>query len=457
MKIALIAMSGVRAFNEELTRLGMTLPGFVERSRVVATLPSLSLLTLAGMTPERFELEYHEIADLTDLGALPACDLAAISTCTAQAKDAYAVAERYREIGVTTAIGGLHVTALPEEALRHCDSVVVGEGELSWPELLHDFERGRVRGIYEPHGRQFDLGNAPPPRFDLVIPDSYNRLTVQTQRGCPWRCEFCAGSITLTPRYKVKPVSKVIDEIREIKRIWPKPFIEFADDNTFVNRKHSKLLMRALADEGVRWFTETDVSVAEDPELLSLMREAGCAQVLIGFESPNPGGLEGVELNRNWKRKQIDSYKAAIDRIQSHGIAVIGCFVLGLDGDSVEVFDQIWRFVEESRLCQVQITVMTAFPGTPLYVRLQSEGRLLRETAWETCTLFDVNVSPKQMSVSELEQGLIELGKRLYSEEATRRRARVFRDQLRRSTRRQRTWQHTGGSEHGYEARSSES
>ena len=453
MKIALIAMSGVRAFNEDLTRLGMTLPGFVERSRVIASLPSLPLLTLAGMTPERFELEYHEIADIRDLGVLPACDLAAISTYTAQARDAYALAERYREVGVTTLIGGLHVTSLPHEALRHCDVVVVGEGELSWPELLHDFESGRLRRIYEPHGRQFDLGRAPLPRFDLVTPENYNRLTVQTQRGCPWKCDFCAGSITLTPRYKVKPVSKVIDEIRAIKRIWSKPFIEFADDNTFVDKKHSKLLMRALVDEGVRWFTETDVSVAEDRELLSLMCEAGCAQLLIGFESPNPRGLEGVELNRNWKRRQVDSYKAAIDRIQSHGIAVIGCFVLGLDGNTVDVFDEIWRFVEESCLFQVQITVMTAFPGTPLYVRLQSEGRLLRETAWETCTLFDVNFTPKQMSVSELEQGLIELGKRLYSEEATRRRTRAFRDQLRRSAR----WQHTGGSEHGYEARSGES
>ena len=436
MKIALIAMSGLRAFNEELTRLGMTLPGFVERSRVVASLPSLSLLTLAGMTPERFELEYYEIADIRDVRELPPCDLAAISTFTAQVKDAYAVAERYRGMGVTTVIGGLHVSTLPHEALRHCDVVVVGEGEVTWPELLDDFENGRLRRVYEPGGRQFDLARALPPRFDLLSPEKYNRITVQTQRGCPWKCDFCASSIMLTPRYKVKPVSMVIDEIRAIKRVWPKPFIEFADDNTFVNKKHSRLLMRALADEGIRWFTETDVSVAEDPELLSLMHEAGCDQILIGFESPNAAGLEGIELNRNWKRKQLDSYKGAVDGIQSHGIAVIGCFVLGLDGDTTDVFDGVRGFVEESGLFQVQITVMTAFPGTPLYARLKSEGRLLDETAWEKCTLFDVNFMPKQMSVSELEQGLIELGTCLYSEEATRVRTRAFRRQLRRSPRR---------------------
>jgi radical SAM superfamily enzyme YgiQ (UPF0313 family) len=435
MKIALIAMSGVRAFSEKLTRLGMTLPGFVERSRVVASLPSLSLLTLAGATPARFELEYHEVPDIGNLSVLPPCDLAAISTYSAQAKDAYALAERYREVGITTVIGGLHATALPHEALRHCDVVVVGEGELHWIQLLEDWERGRLQQLYEPHGRQFDLALAPLPRFDLLHPDKYNRLTVQTQRGCPWKCDFCASSVALAPRYAVKPVSKVIDEVRAIKHIWPKPFIEFADDNTFVNKKHSRMLMRALADEGVRWFTETDVSVAQDAGLLSLMREAGCAQLLVGFESPNAVALDGVELNRNWKRRKVDSYKAAIDQIQSHGIAVIGCFVLGLDGDTPAVFDDVQRFVEESGLFQVQITVMTAFPGTPLYARLRREHRLLEESAWQTCTLFDVNFDPKQMSVSELEQGLISLGKQLYSEAARSARATAFRRQLRRTAR----------------------
>lgn len=432
MKIAFIAMSGVRAFNQELNRLGMTLPGFVERSKVIASLPSLSLLTLAGMTPDRFDVQYYEIADIRQLGELPACDLAAISTYTAQVKDAYYVADRYRELGVKTVMGGLHVTVLPQEALRHCDAVVVGEGELTWPELLEDFRAGRLRRIYDPGSRQFDLRHAPLPRFDLLNPDKYNRLTVQTQRGCPWRCDFCASSILLSPRYKTKPVSKVIHEIRAIKSIWANPFIEFADDNTFVNKSYGKQLMRALVDEEVRWFTETDISVAEDLELLSLMRRAGCAQILIGLESPNATALDGIELNRNWKKNQFDQYKAAIDRIQSHGIAVIGCFVLGLDGDTPQVFEDVWRFVEQSGLYQVQITVMTPFPGTPLYARLQREGRLLDETAWEKCTLFDVNFAPKQMSVSQLEQGLIELAKRLYSNECVRGRATAFLQQLRR-------------------------
>ena len=433
MKIALIAMSGVRAFNQELTELGMTMPGFVERSEVIAHLPSLSLLTLAGMTPERFEVEYHEVPDIRDLDRLPDCDLAAISTFTAQVKDAYALADRYRDAGVKTVIGGHHATVRPEEAILHCDAVVVGEAELTWPQVLQDFRCGRLAGIYRTGGQEFDLADAPLPRFDLLDPDQYNRLTVQTQRGCPWRCDFCASSILMTRRYKVKPVDKVIREVRAIKEIWPRPFIEFADDNTFVNRAHSKRLLRALADEGIKWFTETDVAVADDPELLNLMRQSGCAEVLIGFESPTASALDGLELNNNWKRKRLDCYQAAVRRIQSHGIAVNGCFVLGMDGDTEECFAAVRDFVADSGLCEVQITVMTPFPGTPLYARLSGEGRLLDATGWEKCTLFDVNFQPRHMSVDDLEQGLIELGTQLYTAEAKSSRRSAFRDHIRTS------------------------
>jgi radical SAM superfamily enzyme YgiQ (UPF0313 family) len=431
LRIALIAMSGVRASNDELTGFGFTLPGFAERGKVIASLPSLSLLTLAGMTPDRFDVTYHEIADIRHMDALPACDVAAISTYTAQVKDAYELARQYREIGVHTVIGGLHATVLPEEALQHVDTVVVGEGEVSWVELLKDLERRKPKRLYAANGREFDLADAPIPRYDLLDIEYYNRLTVQTQRGCPWKCEFCAASILLTPRYKTKPIEKVLAEIREIKRIWPRPFIEFADDNTFVNKKHSKALMQALAGERVRWFTETDVSVADDDDLLSLMKEAGCAEILIGFETPSTSGLDGLELKRNWKLNRLNGYKAAIERIQSHGIAVNGCFILGLDGDSADVFEAIWTFAREAGLFDVQITVLTPFPGTPLYSRLQAEGRILEEGAWEKCTMFEVNYRPQQMSSSGLQHGLIELGKRIYTDEMKLWRANAFRQHRR--------------------------
>lgn len=431
MKIGLIAMSGVRAHNKELTDLGLTLPGFIERNKVIASLPSLGLLTLAGMTPETFDISYLEVADIAALSDLPGdFEVVAISSFSAQIKEAYQLADRYRTVGTKVVLGGLHVTALPHEALQHADSIIVGEGEPSWPTLLEDLRQGNLKTIYDSRDRNFSLADAPMPRFDLLDVHRYNRITVQTQRGCPFRCEFCAASIRISPTYKLKPVEKVIAEIRRIKEIWPHPFLEFADDNSFVNKKHSKQLMRALAGEKVRWFTETDVSVAEDEELLSLMRDSGCAQVLIGFEGTSLAALRGLEQRTNWKAKQVDSYLRAIERIQDHGITVNGCFILGLDGDGPECFENVWEFAHSSGLFEVQVTVQTPFPGTPLYDRLRSTNRLLSEKAWELCTLFDVNFKPANMSVAELETGFRTLVQRLYSADFTsERRERFFRRQ----------------------------
>lgn len=426
MKIALIAMSGIRAHNPELTEMGMTLPGFVERGHAIASLPSLSLLTLAALTPERHEVSYHEIRDIADVHELPDAELAAIATFTAQVKDAYQISDRYRTEGVTTVMGGLHVTSCPDEALGHADIIVIGEGEVVWRRLLEDLENGQAERVYDARGCEWDLAEAPIPRFDLLDAQNYNRITVQTNRGCPWRCEFCASSILLTPRYKIKPASRVVEEIQAVKASWPRPFIEFADDNSFVNKRRSRELVEAVGSEGVRWFTETDISVADDLELLGMLREAGCAEVLIGLESPSAGGLDGVELKRNWKLRQIEGYREAITRIQEHGVAVNACFILGLDGDGPEIFDAVESFVAETKPFDVQITVQTPFPGTPLYDRLRTQGRLLEEGAWEKCTLFDVNYLPLGMTPERLERGLIELGRRLYSEEATASRRRGF-------------------------------
>jgi radical SAM superfamily enzyme YgiQ (UPF0313 family) len=429
MKLGLIAMSGVRVHNSELMALGLTLPGFVERSRVIASLPSLGLLTLAGMTPESVDTKYLEVSDIAQVEGVPEeFDAVAISSFSAQIGEAYALADRYRSLGTKVILGGLHVSAVPDEAAAHADAIVVGEGETVWPRVMADLTApgGELAKIYDARGQNFDLNQSPMPRFELLDPERYNRLTVQTQRGCPFRCEFCAASMRISPTYKTKPVERVMAEIRRIKTLWKSPFIEFADDNTFVNKAHSKRLMQALAPEQVRWFTETDLSVADDLELLEMMQDAGCAQVLIGLEGTSFSTLDGVEQRANWKARQVDRYMEAIRRIQDRGITVNGCFVLGLDGAGVESFEEIWNFVRESGLYEVQITVQTAFPGTPLYDRLKSEGRLLREEAWELCTLFDVNFRPAKMDVGELEAGLRNLVSRIYSEEFTNQRRAQF-------------------------------
>jgi radical SAM superfamily enzyme YgiQ (UPF0313 family) len=284
---------------------------------------------------------------------------------------------------------------------------------------LADAERGELRAKYVAP-RQFDLANSPLPAFELLDIDRYNRLTVQTSRGCPLRCDFCAASILIATAYRQKPVEHVLAEIDRICELWRRPFIEFADDNAFVNRRYWKRLLPELARRRIRWFAESDLSLYEDGELLERMRESGCAQVLIGLESPNEAGLRGIELRNDWKRRWSGQYREAIRRIQSHGIRVNGCFVLGLDGHGPEVFDEVYDFAEELELFDVQITLQTPFPGTPLFERLRREGRLLYEGQWERCTLFDINYQPKQMSVEELRVGFRQLGERLYREDLTK-------------------------------------
>lgn len=430
MKIALIAMSGIRVQDPELQEMGMTLPGFVERGKAIASLPSLGLLTLAALTPSEHEVSYHEVADVEELTDLPACDLAAFSTFTAQAQEAYRLSERFRAHGVRTVLGGLFATAEPEDAMEHFDAVAVGEGEQLWPQIVADAASGTLQRRYDADG-EVDLAAAPLPRYDLLNPQEYNRLTVQTTRGCPWRCNFCAGSIMLTPKYKQKPVALVVREIEAIKALWDRPFIEFADDNTFVDKRRSRELVSAVGELGVRWFTETDISLADDHELLRLLAQSGCAEVLIGLESPADRGLAGVELRKDWKRQQRERYADAVRTIQSYGIAVNTCFVLGLDGDDAGAFERVEEFVENVHPFDVQISLQTPMPGTPLYRQMHAQGRLTAGSDWSRYTLFDITHRPMGMPSEELRREFRGLAQRLYSDEATRRRRAGFLDQKR--------------------------
>jgi radical SAM superfamily enzyme YgiQ (UPF0313 family) len=432
MKIGFIAISGLRLADPGLLKLGMTFPAVARRAKEIEALPSLGLLTIAGMTPPEVEVEYLEVRDV-DHDDLPLhFDAVALSTLSGTAKEAFRLAERFREFGMPTILGGLHATLAPEECKKHVDCLIIGEGEPVWPEVVRDLQNGKLQAVYDARARgPFDFRQAPTPRFDLLNPDRYPRFTVQSQRGCPYACEFCAASMRLSPKFRTKPVEKVLHEIRTLKELYRRPFIEFADDNTFADKRHGRALMRGLAGEGIRWFTETDVSVADDEDLLKMMRDAGCYQVLIGLESPNFDSLDKVELKSNWKARRTDKYLQAVETIQKHGITVNGCFVMGLDGDGPECFDKVLEFVEKSGLYDVQITYLTPFPGTPLWSRLSEEGRLLSEEATERCTLFDINLQPDSMSVDELRDGFWNLTRRLYRPEFVEQRNRNFRQHLR--------------------------
>ncbi len=432
MRIGLIAMSGIRVCDTKLLELGLTLPGFVERSKTIASLPSLGLLTLAGMTPTKHAITYIEMPELPQDGDIEYnFDLVAVSSYSAQINEAYELAQVYRKKGIPVVMGGPHVTALPDEALNYCDSVVIGEGEPCWLDVLKDAENSNLKQRYGSRDSAYSLSDSPMPAFELLDIRKYNRLTVQTSRGCPHQCEFCASSVILTNKYKQKPITNVIREIEKICDIWNHPFIEFADDNSFVNHDYWKELLSKLKDKGLRWFAETDLTVADDEELLRLMRESGCAQVLIGFESPVEAGLEGLELRSNWKLKKFPTYKKAVKTIQSHDITVNGCFVIGLDGQTSDIFDKIVSFIRETELYEVQITILTPFPGTPLYSRFLKEERLIEPQNWKKCTLFDINFIPNNMSVEQLDRQFKKLAVELYNEEFTNWRRNTFKKNCR--------------------------
>jgi len=428
-------MSGVRVYNKKLLELGLTLPGFVDRSKVIASLPSLGLLTLAAHTPDNWEIIYKELDNYTETEIIEIInerpDIIAFSSLTARINETYSLADRFTKQGIKVVIGGLHVSALPKEAMKFADSVIQGEGEIIWETLLSDYENNKLKPLYSSLSNSdytFHFNDSKIPKYELLDISKYNRLTIQTTRGCPLHCSFCAASRTISS-YKKKPIAQIERELNKIFEVWERPFIELADDNTFVDKLWSKELLKLFGKYKMKWFTETDISVAYDDELLELLAKSNCVQVLIGFETSKASGLKGIDRN-DWKYKQFDNYLKAIDKIQSYGISVNGCFILGFDTDTKDTFKETEQFIKESNLSEVQITLLTPFPGTDLYEQLKQENRLLTDNYWDKCTLFDVNFIPKNFSVEELENNFQELMANIYSVDIVKERKNKFRQIL---------------------------
>ena len=389
--------------------------------------PCLGLLTVAAYLPEEWEAVYID-ENYQTVNFEESFDFVCISAMTVQAERAYTLAKIYKEKGILTVVGGIHATILPEEAEKYFDVVLVGEGEVVFPEFIGDYRRGKVKRVYkELQSGNFDLRRCIVPRYELLKAYDYPVINLYTTRGCPRRCSFCCASNVYGTQYRRKSNGQIVHEIEVISNLFPGKLILFADDNLFVLRQQSRQLLKLLAEKHVRWIAQTDISIAEDESLLKLMYQAGCQWVVIGFESVSEKSLKQIE-GYAFKNKYVHHYSERIRKIQSFGIKVYGTFIVGLDEDENTIFDDTANFILKNRLYGANITVPTPLPGTVLRQTLEAENRI-RSRNWGDYTLWDVVIQPKKITVSELEGGLLHIYKRITEKNCADERLRyIFRE-----------------------------
>jgi radical SAM superfamily enzyme YgiQ (UPF0313 family) len=354
--------------------------------------PPMSLPVLASLCPPDAKIhlvdEHVEAVDLKE-----DADLVALSFMTAAAPRAYAVADSFRARKIPVVMGGMHPSALPNEAAHHADAVVVGEAETQWRQVLADFAAGKLRPLYDGAGHP-ELNALPHPRRDLLRREKYLVPNlVQTARGCPHACTFCSVSPVFGRRYRFRPVDEVIDEVRSLDS----RSIGFVDDNIVARPSRAKELFEALIPLKLQWVGQGDLSMAKDPEMLRLMRRSGCLAMFIGIESISQDSLIAAH-----KRPNVGlDYESTIATIHKHGIDIIGSFVFGLDPDTVESCRKTVDFAMRTKLAAAQFAVLTPFPGTPVYDQMRAEHRIL-DSDWSHYTMNHVVFSPANMTAAEL-------------------------------------------------------
>lgn len=396
----------------------MTLPGLTARRDTLAELPGLGLLTLARMLPSHWSCSYHtiteEVESLLETLVAEKPDLIAMSALTASIEQAYRCTAQLRKENLQVVIGGLHATACPAEIQRSGASAVVGEGEAVWRQVLDDAECRELKAVYR-SSEALGSPRWPAPRLDL-LPAAPPRYTLQTQRGCPLACEFC-GASRLLSKYREKPLAKIERELSAIVDRDVRPVVELADDNTFVRRSDLPEFFEAFALSGVRYFTEADWRIGTRPEILEPMATSGCVQLLMGIES-----LVFRYPGMGKKSESLNQILDAVERVQDAGIAVNGCFIIGAEGETQESIGRLIDFVLRSPFADVQLTLQTPFPGTPLYDRLRRAGRIIPQRGWSYYTLFDVTYVPDKMSINALEASFENALLEVYSASAASRR-----------------------------------
>ncbi len=376
--------------------------------------PIITLPHLAALTPKQHAVsivdENYESVDFSmDV------DLVGITSYTMTAPRAYLLADEFRRHGKKVVLGGYHPTAMPEEAAVHADSVILGEAEAIWPEVIADAEHGTLKPMYGPKP-DFDMSLVPPIRRDLI---KHNPIlgAVQTTRGCPNHCEFCAIASFCKHGVKHRPVKNVVDEIRNMSN----RFFIFHDPSLTVNPKYSRELFQELIRQKIHksWVANGNANVLGkiDEEFLNLARRAGCAEWFVGFESVSQTALNGIKKTVN----TVEDFKKMIKRVHDHGMTVQGGIIFGFDQDTPDIFDATLEKMYEWELDVVEVNILTPYPGTPLFDRLQKEKRILTMD-WSRYNQVDVVFQPKLMSVDELYAGARRVARKFYSGDSILRR-----------------------------------
>lgn len=380
--------------------------------------PPLTGIHLAALTPAKYTVRViHQQVEPVNLDS--DADVIVLSFFSGFAPEAYRLAEAYRQRGKITIAGGPHVTFAPEEALRFVDSVIIGEGESVWEQIFDDIEQNRLQTRYE--GEAIPLIHVPTPRYDLLPSQYFIRRVVQATRGCPFSCSFCTVP-TLNPGFRTRPIESVLNDIRynNFRWWWQRKMVWFWDDNLTANRPYIKELLRQMIPLRKWWLTQASMDIAEDDELLDLMRDSGCIGIFFGIESFGEESLIDARKRQN----KVLEYQGRIKKLHDRGISVMAGFISGLDGDTPASIRDMAKQLEEIGVDVPFLSILTPFKGTRSYAKMMENDRLRSHLGWEFYNGYNVTFVPNKMTPEELLQAHRDLWRSAFSLRAVLRRIR---------------------------------